>query len=190
MKTFEITGRSVEALPADWRGQLAAMLGERPRRIGVWAELGLYGAMRCMEAAGEKELPPGALLVLGSRRGTHVPTAQALEQMRDGLPMPLTFLQTQPSQLLAMLAARLHWRGQAIFLASTSAQALLQLGFAQSGPEGMLVGWVEEESASSHWLRLRPCSETEAGFRPLRDGEMFLAQNTHLRLSADGLEVR
>lgn len=190
MTTFEITGRSVTPMPTDWRDQLAAMLGERPRRIGAWAELGLYGALRCMEAAGEKTLPPGAILGLGSRRGTHVPTAQALGQMRDGLPMPLTFLQTQPSQLLAMLAARLNWRGQAMFLAGTGVLPVLQLAGGRSGQDGMLVGWVEEEDASSHWLRLRPGNGTEDGYNPLPEGRVFLAQYTHLRLSANGLEAR
>jgi hypothetical protein len=191
MKTFAITGRTVAAPPAaDWREQLAVMLGERPRRIGVWAELGLYGALRCMETAGEKELPPGALLMLGSRRGTHVPTAQALEQMRDGLPMPFTFLQTQPSQLLAMLAARLRWRGQAVFLASTGVQAMLQLAVAQSGQDGMLIGWVEEEGASSYWLRLRPCADAAGGFHAAAAEAIFSTQISHLSLVNTGVEVR
>jgi len=43
---WKITGRTQPgALPADWRAQLATRLGQRPRRMGVLAELALYGAL-------------------------------------------------------------------------------------------------------------------------------------------------
>lgn len=108
MKIFSISGRCVAMPPPpDWRMQLIQMLGTKPRRIGTWAELGLYGALRCMADAGEAELPEDAILMLASRRGTYAATDLVLEQMREGLPMPLAFLQTQPSQLLALLAAQM-----------------------------------------------------------------------------------
>ncbi len=159
MTTFAIQGRCLAAPPPlDWREQLAGMLGAKPRRIGLWAELGMYGALSCLADAGETTLPQDALLVLGSARGTYSPTGQVLEQMRDDLPMPLTFLQTQPSQLLALLAAQMRWRGQAAFIAGGSPQALLQLASVQCGSAGMLLGWVDEmEGGSSLWLRLKPC---------------------------------
>jgi hypothetical protein len=159
MTTFAIQGRCLAAPPLlDWREQLASMLATKPRRIGLWAELGMYGALSCLADAGETALPQEALLVLGSARGTYSPTGQVLEQMRDDLPMPLTFLQTQPSQLLALLAAQMRWRGQAAFIAGGSPQALLQLASAQCGSAGMLLGWVDEmEGGSSLWLRLKPC---------------------------------
>lgn len=54
MKDFTITGRCAATPPAqDWREALAHMLGAKPRRIGAWAELGLYGALTCMAEAGE-----------------------------------------------------------------------------------------------------------------------------------------
>jgi hypothetical protein len=69
MKAFVISGRCIASPPpADWREQLAQMLGAKPRRIGTWAELGLYGALRCMAEAGEKTLPQEAQIWLGSRR--------------------------------------------------------------------------------------------------------------------------
>ena len=81
MKTFAITGRCLAAPPpADWREQLAQMLGAKPRRIGTWAELGMYGALCCMADAGENDAaargaalagqPPRHLRRDGDRAGT------------------------------------------------------------------------------------------------------------------------
>jgi hypothetical protein len=187
MTTFAISGRCLD-LPPDWRERLAVMLGAKPRRIGNWAELGLYGALTCLAEAGEQALPPGALLLLGSRRGTYVPTGQVLEQMRDDLPMPLTFLQTQPSQLLAMLAAQMRWRGQALFIAGGSPEALLRLAAAQSGSAGLLLGWVDEDTASSHWLRLLP-AKNRGGLQPLSEGQLFSRVINCVHVSAAGLEI-
>ncbi len=50
---------AIDPLPADWRDQLAARLGARPRRLGAWTELAMFGALRCLDAAGETALPAG-----------------------------------------------------------------------------------------------------------------------------------
>ena len=156
MSRFSISGRcSAAPPPADWREELTHLLGAKPRRIGTWAELGLYGALHCMADAGEKTLPQDALLLLTSQRGTYAATSIALAQMRDDLPMPLTFLQTQPSQLLALLTAQMDWTGHACFLAGAQAQDMLRLGSAQAGDGGMLLGCVDETNGgSTNWLRL------------------------------------
>jgi hypothetical protein len=158
MKALSVTGRCLASPPpADWREQLTQLLGAKPRRIGNWAELGLYGAMLCLADAGEKTLPLDATLMLTSRRGTYAATGAALAQMGDGLPMPLTFLQTQPSQLLALLSAQMDWMGHACFLATAQPQDLLRLANAQMGQDGVLLGCVDEmDGGSSNWLRLRP----------------------------------
>jgi hypothetical protein len=157
MTDFHISGRCVlPTPPADWREQLAALLGSKPRRIGAWAELGLYGALLCMEDAGEATLPPDALVMLTSRHGIYTATSTALEQMRSDLPMPLTFLQTQPSQLLALLAARMDWTGNACFFAHAHLKDLLRLAAAQTEAGGALLGCVDEvNGGSTSWLRLR-----------------------------------
>jgi hypothetical protein len=157
MSEFVVTGRCLLTPPAtDWREQLAQLLGKKPRRIGLWAELGLFGALRCMADAGEASLPPDAMLVVSSRQGTYAAAVEALAQMREGLPMPLTFLQTQPSQLLALLAAQMDWTGPACFLAAAQSQDLLRLLNAQTGRGGVLLGHVDEaHGGSSKWLRLR-----------------------------------
>ena len=157
MSHFSVTGRCLAAPPpADWREQLAQLLGAKPRRIGTWAELGLYGALRCMADAGEKTLSSDATLLLTSRRGTYVAAGAALEQMRGDSLMPLTFLQTQPSQLLALLAAQLDWTGHGCFIAAAQPQDLLRLAAVQAGAGGVLLGCVDEtDGGFTHWLRLR-----------------------------------
>jgi hypothetical protein len=85
--------------------------------------------------------------------------------MQNDLPMPLTFLQTQPSQLLALLSAQWNWRGNACFFAATAPQALLTLARAQMGSGGVLLGCVDEsDGGSSQWLRLRPNSPEKYEF--------------------------
>jgi hypothetical protein len=155
MSSLVVTGRHSAAPPAaDWREHLARMLGEKPRRIGLWAELGLYGALNCMAEAGESVLPADALLLLASHSGTHAATRTALEQLQDDLPMPLTFLQTQPSQLLALLSTRLCWQGNASFLAGASLEEALALAEVMAGPSGVLVGWVDDAGAgATEWMR-------------------------------------
>lgn len=191
MKTFIVSGRCVAAPPpADWREHLARMLGAKPRRIGTWAELGLYGALRCMADAGETTLPQDALLMLTSRRGTYASTGIVLDQMRDDRPMPLSFLQTQPSQLLALLAAQMNWKGHACFVAGTKPQALLRLAATQAGKGGLLLGWADEmDGGSTNWLRLRHGATEENDFVPAFSDEMFSPDISHLHITATGLRV-
>lgn len=157
MRGLSISGRcNFTSTPADWREQLIQLLGWKPRRIGTWAELGLYGALLCMADAGETTLPQDALLMLTSRRGTYTATSAALAQMSRDLPMPLTFLQTQPGQLLALVAAQMDWNGNGCFFAGARLQDLLRLANAQAGDAGVLLGCVDEmNGGSTNWLRLR-----------------------------------
>ena len=193
MTTFVISGRSIAAPPPpDWRENLTQMLGAKPRRIGTWAELGLYGALRCMADAGEPGLQQDANLMLASRRGTYAATDTVLAQMREDLPMPLAFLQTQPSQLLALLAAQLNWKGHACFFADTQTSALLRLASAQAGSGGALIGWVDEmNGGSSNWLRLHPDAADGIDFVPaISDNEIFALATSHVRIAAGQLQIR
>lgn len=192
MKTFAISGRCIAAPPpVDWREHLTKMLGAKPRRIGTWAELGLYGALRCMANAGEKTLPPEAQIWLGSRHGTYVATDVVLKQLREDLPMPMAFLQTQPSQLLALLAAQMDWKGHACFVAGAKPEAILRLAAAQAGKDGVLLGWLDEtDGGKSDWLRLLPCTDMESGFQAAPAGALFSTQISHLYLANTGVEVR
>ncbi len=145
----------VDPPPTDWRDRLAARLGQRPRRIGHWAELALYGARLCLDAAGEHTLPGGASLRVASLGSTLSATRACLEQCRHGLPMPFSFMQSQPSQMLAALSQHLAWQGHASFVTSRDPQALRRLAELEAGVAGVLLGWVEEgEHPRTEWWRL------------------------------------
>ena len=146
------------AVPDDWHERLCARLGQRPRRLGRWAELALYGARCCLDAAGEETLPAGASLCVASLRGPMMAIRAALaEQAERGAPMPFTFLQTQPSQMLAALCQQLRWGGDARFVLSRDTAALLRLTQLEAGPDGLLFGQVDEgEVPTSRWWRMHP----------------------------------
>ena len=149
-------------VPDDWRERLLARLPERPRRIGLWAELALYGARACLDDAAEETLASGAILIVASLRGPVGAMRAALhEQTTHGSPMPFSFLQSQPSQMLAALCRHLHWNGDARFVLSRDTGALLRLAQLESGPAGLLLGRVEEGPAQgSEWWRLVPVRQS------------------------------
>lgn len=192
MTDFIISGRCLAAPPpADWSAHLVRMLGSKPRRIGTWAELGLYGALRCMEDAGESQLPPDAQIWQGSRRGTYAATDTVIDQLREDLPMPLAFLQTQPSQVLAMLSARLGWKGHACFLSGGDMQDLLRLASAQATQGGLLLGVVDEmDGGAINWLRLQREDSTLDGFVPATTVQIFADRVSHLRVTPTGIQIR
>jgi hypothetical protein len=143
--------------PADWRDRLAARLGQRPRRLGTWAELALYGARLCLDEAGEDSLPGQASLRVASLGSAMSATQACLDQCRNGLLMPFSFMQSQPSQMLAALSQHLAWQGDASFIVCRDRQALRRLAEREAGPAGVLLGWVEEgDSLRTEWWRLQP----------------------------------
>lgn len=142
--------------PASWRADLAQRLGARPRRLGVWAELALWGARRALDAAGLERLPPQALLRLCSYSGPVSALREGLDALRaDGSPLPYTFLQSQIAVSLAHLVAALGGSGQAVALAARDPAAWLP--DPAQAPDGVLVGWVDEvPTPVSCWTWLRP----------------------------------
>jgi hypothetical protein len=142
--------------PPDWRGELATRLGSRPRRIGAWAELALYGASHCLGRAGLDCLPPRAALRVASRHGPGQ-VAQAIAQGLNGLPMPFDFLQSLPSQMLAALGVDLRWQGDARFMAcGPDDAAALELARVDCAASELLFGRVDDQRGlSSHWWWLR-----------------------------------
>ena len=114
-----------DCLPDDWRDQLATLLGTRPRRIGPWAELALFGALRCLATHGLERLAPHAVVRVGSALGPVGALASVGAACEDGLlPMPFDFLQSQPSQMLAALSLHLRWQGDGSFVALDDWDAL------------------------------------------------------------------
>jgi hypothetical protein len=171
---WQLAGRSHHApLPADWRERLAARLGQRPRRLGLHAELALFGALEALAAAGESSLPESTLLRVCSARGPVSAVGAVLEQVREGLPMPFAFLQAQPSQMLAALAAALQWQGDASFVVTADPFDLVKISARQAGRRGLLLGWVDEAPARSEWLRFIPCDVPLREFAPATDCAQF-----------------
>ena len=145
----------MDPLAADWRDQLAQRLGERPRRIGAWAELALYGARLCLEAAHEPQLAAGVQLRVGSFSGPMNTTRLIAKQARSSLPQPFAFMQSQPSYALAVLSQYLAWQGDARFTLCRDKSALLQLAQHECGAEGLLFGWLEEDRCTEWWRFVR-----------------------------------
>ena len=144
----------VDPLPADWRERLAVRLGQRPRRIGPWAELALYGARLCLDKAHEPVLPANCQLRLASTSGPLSATRAVISQARGYLPQPFAFMQSQPSHALAVLSQHLAWQGDARFMLCHDAVALLRLAQQEcdeQGSTGLLVGQVEEGLRSAWW---------------------------------------
>lgn len=186
---WRIAGRTLPGPVADdWRERLVARLGERPRRLGVHAELALFGALEALAAAGETALPPDTLLRVCSLRGPVAAIGGVLDQAKNDLPLPFSFLQSQPSQMLAALAAALRWQGDASFVLMRDPLALVTLAARQAGRRGMLLGWVEESPATSHWLRLVPCEVPPQPFVAMASFAQLAAPATRwLQLQPGGI---
>lgn len=195
--TWQITGRtqgggsSDNGLPADWRNQLTMRLGHRPRRIGILAELALYGALGCLDTAKETALPADVMVQVCSLRGSVSAISQVLEQNQEGLAMPFSFLQSQTSQILPALAAALNWQGDASVILARNPMDLALLACQRSGDVGMLLGWVEETTPPrSIWLRLMPCTAPTACFVLAVSFEEMVAPKTRFwRLAPQGMEI-
>lgn len=190
--TWKIAGRTrADILPDDWREQLAVRLGQRPRRIGLLAELALYGALDCLADANETTLPKDDLVRICSLRGPTSAISQVLIQNQQDLPMPFSFLQSQTSQLLPALANALSWQGDAAVILARNAMDLATLAAHQAGNNGMLLGWVEEaEPCQSFWLRLSPCEPPPADFVLASSFEEMISPSTcYWRLGREGMEI-
>ncbi len=178
-RLWAVAGRCADPHPADWPQDLVRRLGQRPRRLGRWAERALHGALCCLESAGERVLPADAALLVCSLDGAQPALRSALTAVAQGqLPLPYTFLQSQAAVMLSALAAHLGWSGDAQAVARRDPIALLHTSLLDAPPGGLLIGWVEERDARQapderadggsdaprawhhHWLRLRSADPT------------------------------
>ncbi|HET6720283.1 MAG TPA: hypothetical protein VFH22_11580 [Rhodocyclaceae bacterium] len=164
MKVWRVLGRGqFQPPPADWREALARRLGQRPRRIGSWAELALAGALACLDEAGETTLPASALLSLSSLSGPETVLLGSVQNLASELPMPIAFLQSQPGQVLPVLAQHLRWSGNGRCLTTRDPVDALRLACLEADPAGgLLLGWVDEASGGkSLWLRAAATASAE-----------------------------
>ena len=128
---------------------------------------------------------------LSSLRGSRSAIFRTLEQNRDDLPLPFSFLQSQTSQVLAALSVALNWQGDASVILARDPMDVAKLACHQADSNGMLLGWVEEEKpACSLWLRLAPCVLPSAEFVAATSFEQMVSVNTgYWRLGRSGLEI-
>lgn len=207
-RLWAVAGRCADPLPADWSQDLVRRLGQRPRRLGRWAERALHGALCCLEAAGERVLPADAALRVCSLDGAQPALRSALAAVAQGqMPLPYTFLQSQAAVMLSALAAHLDWCGDAQAVAQRDPIALLHTNLLDAPPGGLLIGWVEERDEQQapderaddgsvaprawhhHWLRLRltdPASlplplDQVPHCRNLAPADLWSQALTHLR---------
>ncbi|MHB8915953.1 MAG: hypothetical protein ACYC4K_09105 [Thiobacillus sp.] len=189
MKAWRITGRQCDAPPSDWRAQLATRLGHRPRRLGEWVELALWGARQCLDQAGEEQLPSNTLLTLSTLNGSDIALRSALTQAKDGVPMPITFLNSQPAQSLPALAQYLGWQGNGRCLTTREPSLALQLACLEAGSEGVLAGWVDEDApGKSIWLRLQSVETNTALFH--NADFAALAESRVTLLTFEGMQLQ
>jgi hypothetical protein len=199
MNTWRICGRCFAAPPpAEWRAQLAARLGQRPRRIGLWAELALFGALNCLDDAGETALPDDALISVASLHGPDQALRAALAEARGDLPLPIGFMQSQPSQLLPLLAQHLRWQGDGRCLTTRDPLVALHLAICELGNvsgnarspsdhAGLLLGWIDETAGgASRWLRLKPAETLPPDLAPGDFARLDDPQITYLRPEEPG----
>jgi len=191
MNGWQIIGRSaLTPPPENWREALATRLGYKPRRIGLWAELVLYGALCCLEDEGAHtstatpRLPADTLVSLASPQGPKRALHDSLAEAQDGQPLPLGFLQGQGNQALAHLCKALGWRGDARCLTTRDPLDALRLA-CQSRPEGgLLLGWVSEDAPlSSQWLRLVPVTGQTCAPLPATLAELMASRRNSFTLA-------
>lgn len=144
-------------VPADWRAALAVRLAHKPRRLGAWAELALWGARGCLDAAGLEALPARARLQVMSLSGPAEALRAGVAALASSLPAPYTFLQSQPLVGLAAMARWLHggdWRGDALVVNARDEALLTTLARAAAQRTPVLQGRVELGATlrSDWWL--------------------------------------
>lgn len=152
---FQIKACSNVPITESWRAELITLLGDKPRRLSTWCELGLLGALSCVKTAQPSALPNDVPIRIYTESGTITATRRALEQNREHTPMPFTFMQTQPSQLFNALGGALAWNGDGATLSSQNLQQYETFALHEA-QQSVLLAWVEEEPQPiSSWIWLK-----------------------------------
>ncbi len=178
-KIFHI--KACHNLPPDdnWREQLINLLGSKPRRLSSWCELGMFGALTCLKKSeqirltnasqsdtelsnskssnamsSKTKLSSEVSLRVFTEYGTIAATRWALEQAREYLPMPFTFMQTQAGQLFNALGTALGWHGDG-YCTTYENRECGEIALLHSFKQSALLAWVDEEQELiSRWIWL------------------------------------
>jgi hypothetical protein len=156
MKTriFKIKACANAPIADDWGAQLVTLLGSKPRRLSRWCELGLFGALSCIKQTGQTELPNDVAIRVYSEYGTLNATRAAIEQADEHLPMPFTFMQTQPCQIFNALGTALGWHGDGCAVSSVT-RLQSEIALLQGIQHSALLAWVDEvPEPVSRWIWL------------------------------------
>lgn len=184
---FKVVAAQLGQVSEDWRKELIDLLGSKPRRLSPWCELGLWGALSCIAKTGQRSLSDAVAIRLYCELGTIATTRKALEQMQEGLPMPFTFIQTQPGQLFNALGITLGWHGDGL-TTSYNEPRRGEASLLQGSHQAILLAWVEEQPlARSHWLYLEKAQQLAGArdWRPVASLFQIDANATWLKIDAE-----
>jgi hypothetical protein len=126
---------------------LTRQLGERPRRLGVFAQLALAGALECRERvrALAAEIPSDTAMLLTSEFAVWMELAPRLASfnVNDQAPTPYEFLAVQGNSACLAVAQRLGIAGEVLLLASDDESRDMVVATLASDSPGLLLGRVE-----------------------------------------------
>ena len=153
-KIFRIKASFNFPIDLSWQEQLADLLGNKPRRLSLWSELGLFGALSCLKRVDQQQLSSSVTIRVFTILSTVVATNKAIEQENEVSLMPFTFLQTQPSQLFNAIGTALGWNGDGV-VTSYDPPRFGEAGLLRSIEESAMLGWVDEQpELISRWILL------------------------------------
>lgn len=184
-KVWQIESRShAQLYTEDWHARLVALLGYRPRRVSLFAESLMFGALDCLSRANDTP----RIIRLNSLNGAQQATLKSVFMCQTELPMPFTFLQSQVSQALAALVSALKWQGDASIVMTEHFTDFVHMTLLDSQHHSILLGHADElmdecDNSRNHWLYLKPCQAPEhIEFQPISTWDddlkyLKLAQN-------------
>lgn len=184
---FRIAACSNAPITDDWRTELISMMGGKPRRLSTWCELGLFGALSCIRTTTQASLPSVVPIRVYTESGTITTTWRAIEQNQEHMPMPFTFMQTQPSQLFNALGEVLSWNGDGATFSAKNLQEYENFALREIQQSSVLA-WVEEEPhQKSLWIWLEKTAvNSERNWHKIDSVFQSTAGASWLKVSSDG----
>lgn len=185
-RTFAIKACSNTRIENDWEKQLVTLLGSKPRRLSHWCELGLYGALSCIKQAGQTTLSSDVAIRVYSEYATIHATRMAMGQATEHLPMPFTFMQTQPCQIFNALGTAVGWHGDGYVTSSVNRQQT-EVALLQTIQHSALLAWVDEvHEPTSRWIWLEEAQPSDELNWQIADSVFQTSEKTHwLKIKSD-----
>jgi hypothetical protein len=184
---FKINASHNAPVSESWRTQLTAMMGGKPRRLSTWCELGLFGALSFIKTTSKTFLPGVVPIRVYTESGTISTTWRAIEQNKEHMPMPFTFMQTQPSQLFNALGGALSWNGDGATFSSKNRHEYENFVL-RDIQQSSVLAWVEEDpSPKSAWIWLEKTTfDNEKSWQKIDSVFHTTTSASWLKLSVDG----